>query len=289
MSSVSNGGWQPPPAPPSPAASLGWRIRHSLWLLLPVAGCGFLAGAGFLYVGLRARRPSWWIAGIVYLVIGWTSFATIGEADKTSTLSTVAAVVLMALWVASIVHGFVINPSWLRWRAGHVPWYARPQAPPPTWPGSQHPPAQAGPPSLPTSAPPAVAEMMPQSGAYSGNGTTAAPVPSQPSPLPAPQPPSAPMAAPPGALDVNAATSEQLAALAHFDPERAQRVVAERQVRRGFGSVEEFAAVANLAPHEFARLKSLVTCVPQQITPAGQPPPSSTLDVASRPPTRTTI
>lgn len=198
MSSVSNGGWQPPSAPPSPAASLGWRIRHSLWLLLPVAGCGFLAGAGFLYVGLRARRPAWWIAGIVYLVIGWTSFATVGEADKTSTLSTVAAVVLMALWVASIVHGFVINSSWLRWRAGHVPWYARPQAPPPTWPGSQHPPAQAGPPSLPTSVPPAVAEMMPQPGAYSGNGTTAAPVPSQPSPLPAPQPPSAPMAVPPG-------------------------------------------------------------------------------------------
>ncbi|CCH16270.1 Conserved hypothetical protein [Micromonospora lupini str. Lupac 08] len=35
--------------------------------------------AGFLYVGLRARRPTWWIAGIVYLVIGWTAFATICE------------------------------------------------------------------------------------------------------------------------------------------------------------------------------------------------------------------
>ncbi|MGW3609887.1 ComEA family DNA-binding protein [Micromonospora sp. NPDC005163] len=200
-------------------------------------------------------------------MIGWTSFATVGEADKTRTLSTVATVVLMALWVASIVHGFVINPSWLRWRAGHVPWYARPQAPPPTWPGSQHPPAQAGPPSLPTSVPPVVVEMMPQPSAYSGNGTTAAPVPSQPSPLPAPQPP-APMAAPPGAVDVNAATLEQLAALAHFDPERAQRVVSERQMRRGFGSVEEFAAVANLAPHEFAHLRSLVICAPQQGPPA---------------------
>ncbi|MER7591805.1 helix-hairpin-helix domain-containing protein [Micromonospora sp. NPDC127501] len=265
MSSVSNGGWQPPLAPPSPAANLGWRIRHSLWLLLPVAGCGFLAGAGFLYVGLRARRPAWWIAGIVYLVIGWTSFATVGEADKTSTLSTVAAVVLMTLWVASIVHGLVINPSWLRWRAGHVPWYARPQAPPPTWTGSEHPPAPAGPPSLPTSVPAAVAEMMPQPDAYYGYETAAAPVPFQPLPLP---PPSAPMVAHLEVVDVNTATIEQLAALAHFHPERAQRVVAERQVRHGFGSVEEFAAVANLAPHEFARLKNLVICVPQQGLPA---------------------
>ncbi|MCF0093080.1 hypothetical protein B0E54_01906 [Micromonospora sp. MH99] len=36
-------------------------------------------------LGPRARRPAWWIAGTVYLVIGWTSFATIGEADKTGT------------------------------------------------------------------------------------------------------------------------------------------------------------------------------------------------------------
>ncbi|MDZ5447600.1 helix-hairpin-helix domain-containing protein [Micromonospora sp. 4G57] len=274
--------------PQNPGASLGWRIRHSLWLLLPIAGCGFLAGAGFLYIGLRARRPTWWIAGIVYLVIGWTSFATVGEADKTSTLSTVATVVLLAMWVASIVHGCLINSSWLRWRAGHVPWYARPQAPPPTWPGSPYPPAQTGLPSLPTSAPPAVAEIMPQPALYAGDGAAAALVPTQPSPPPAPQPPSAPVAAHPGALDVNAATFEQLAALAHFQPERAQRVVAERQVRRGFGSVEEFAAVANLAPHEFAHLRNLVTCVPQQGLPVGQPPPPGrVLDVAPTPPRRT--
>ncbi|MEU5786809.1 helix-hairpin-helix domain-containing protein [Micromonospora purpureochromogenes] len=271
--------------PPNPGASLGWRIRHSLWLLLPIAGCGFLAGAGFLYIGLRARRPAWWIAGIVYLVVGWTSFATVGEADKTSTLSTVAVVVLLAMWVASIVHGCLINSSWLRWRAGHMPWYAQPQAPPSTWPGRPYPPEQAGPPSLPTSTPPAVAGTMVQPGAYPGNGTGAAPPATQPSPLPAPQPPLVPMAAPPGAVDVNAATFEQLAGLAHFQPERAQRVVAERQVRGGFGSVEEFAAVANLAPHEFAYLRNVVTCVPQQGLPAGQPPPPSrVLGVASTPP-----
>ncbi|MFI6262180.1 ComEA family DNA-binding protein [Micromonospora sp. NPDC051006] len=256
---MSNGGWQPPPVPPHPGASLGWRIRHSLWLLLPIAGCGFLAGAGFLYIGLRARRTAWWIAGIAYLVIGWTSFATIGESDKTGALSTVATVVLLAMWVASIVHGCVVNSSWLRWRADHLPWYARPQAQPPTWPGGPYPPAQAGPPSLPTSAPLAVHEVMPQPGAYPGAATTVAPAPTQPSP----PPPSVPRAVPPGAVDVNAATVEQLAALAHFDPERARRVVAERQVRRGFGSVEEFAAVANLAPHEFAHLRNLVTCAPQ--------------------------
>ncbi|WP_422745607.1 ComEA family DNA-binding protein [Micromonospora sp. WMMD754] len=264
MSSISDGAWQPPQAPPNPGASRGWRIRHSLWLLLPIAGCGFLAGAGFLYVGLRARRRAWWVAGIVYLVVGWTSFATVGEADKTSILSTVATVVLMGVWVTSIVHGFVINPSWLRWRAGHVPWHARPQAQAPTWHGNPYPPAQAVPASVPTSTAPPVAETMPQTGVEPADGTAVTPVPAQPSPPAAAQPPSAPVTAPAGALDVNAATFEQFAGLAHFHLERAQRVVAERHVRRGFGSVEEFAAVANLAPHEFADLRQLVTCTPQQ-------------------------
>lgn len=75
-----------------------------------------------------------------------------------------------------------------------------------------------------------------------------------------------------GTVDVNAATYEQLVALPGFTPERARQVLAERDRRRGFGSVQEFATVANLAPHEFARLRHLLVCAPRTSTPPSAGP-----------------
>ena len=58
------------PPPPvhhgQPWRSVWWRIGHSSWLLAPILSFGCLSLAGFLYVGIRARRPAWWIAGIAY-------------------------------------------------------------------------------------------------------------------------------------------------------------------------------------------------------------------------------
>ncbi|WP_146017516.1 helix-hairpin-helix domain-containing protein [Verrucosispora sp. ts21] len=140
-----------PPGPPSPAAKFSWRLMHSWWLLLPILGFSCLGGFGFLYVGLRARRPAWWIAGIGYLLVGWTVFALIGEADPESALSDWMAGLVLAVWAASILHAFLINSSWLQWRAGHRPWYAEQ---PPGGPGSPYPPGPlAPPPSLSPTAP----------------------------------------------------------------------------------------------------------------------------------------
>ncbi|WP_344407431.1 ComEA family DNA-binding protein, partial [Dactylosporangium fulvum] len=71
-----------------------------------------------------------------------------------------------------------------------------------------------------------------------------------------------------GPVDVNTATAAQLAGFGEFDLARAERIVAERTARGGFGSIEEFAVVAQLAPHQFARLRHQVRCGPRPDNPS---------------------
>ncbi|MFG3697644.1 helix-hairpin-helix domain-containing protein [Micromonospora sp. NPDC047620] len=309
--------------------SLKWRVLHSWWLLLPLFGCSCLGGFGFIYVGLRAGRPAWWIPGIVYTVVGWTSFVVVGETDKEAAASDWAVGALLAVTAAGILHAALINSAWLRWRAGHRPWYApQPAAP---WPGGPYPPgplapppgsapagaftpatgpyppgspvhapassayppaspafppgspgypsAPAYPPSaptyplMPTGSPPADPTMVPhQPVDYYGTGPAAAPV----------SRPGEPVTGRPsgGPVDVNAAGHDDLAALPGFDPHRAQQVLAERDRRGGFGSLAEFAAAANLAPHEYARLRDVLVCAPLAgPAPGHQPPLGRVLDV----------
>ncbi|MEU4159706.1 helix-hairpin-helix domain-containing protein [Actinoplanes sp. NPDC026670] len=93
-------------------------MANSAWLLTPILSFGCASVAGYLYVGLRARRPGWWIAGIGYSV-GANVFLFIGESQPTeSAASTVLAFLWIFTWMASVVHAVVINISWLDWLAG---------------------------------------------------------------------------------------------------------------------------------------------------------------------------
>jgi hypothetical protein len=85
--------------------------------------------------------------------------------------------------------------------------------------------------------------------------------------------------APPAPIDVNSAEARQLAALPGFGPDRVRRVLAERRTRRGFGTVEEFAAAADLAPHEFVRIRDQVVCAPLRSDPRQPPTHGRILDV----------
>lgn len=307
MSSAPSPGWAPPPAGPTagPAVSPRWRLLHSWWLLLPIFGMSCLGGFGFLYVGLRARRAAWWIPGIVYTLLGWTAFVVVGESDEESAVSDWAVGLLLAVWAATILHGALINSAWLRWRAAYRPWYAQ-QAGATPWPGGAYPTGPLAPPPgghpghpvaatsgpypssspypptsppypstsppypstspgfAPTSPDPTMAAQPP--GGYFGAGPVAAPVPSQPAP-------------PSGPVDVNTARMEEFAALPGFDPQRARHVLDERHRRGGFASLAEFAAVANLAPHEYARLRDVLVCAPPAAPAPGQPPYGRVLDV----------
>ncbi|NBE81676.1 helix-hairpin-helix domain-containing protein [Micromonospora rubida] len=295
--------WAAAPPVRSPGARVWWRLRHSWWVLFPILGFSCFGGVGFLYVGIRARRAAWWISGIVYLLVGWGSLIAFDVAEVDSAASTWFAVLWFLAWVVSAGHALVVNVFWLRWRAGHRPGYAQPAPgwpgyaqPAPGWPGYAYPPGGLAPPPGPpaggafggtVSGSPVVG----QQAGYWATGPAATKIPGDPTagpPLPMVDPTSAPLGfgtplsfgtpvfgppttppspAAPSPVDVNAVGAEQLAALPGFDAARAGRVLAARDARRGFGSVAEFAAAAELAPHEYAHLRDLLVCVP----PAGPP------------------
>ena len=238
-------------------------------------------------MGLRARRPAWWIAGIGYLLVGWTAFALVGEADSESALSDWMAGLVLAVWAASIVHACLINSSWLQWRAGHRPWYAEQ---PPGGPGNPYPPGTLAPPpslSPPTPAYPSEAPTMPLH--PPGQPTSAWYPPTQPTDYFGPGPAAGPVPDQPvdavrsevntGPVEVNTVGLHVLAALPGFDPQRARQVLAERDRRGGFGSLSEFVAAAGLAPHEYARLRDRLVCAPPAPPAPGLPPQGRVLDV----------
>jgi hypothetical protein len=99
----------------------------------------------------------------------------------------------------------------------------------------------------------------------------------------APRPRSSPAGGPPAdpaasasgpQLDLNAVTVEQLASLPGLSQRVARRIVREREARGGYLAVADIVGVAELAPHEYARLRDRLTCVPRR---SADPPASGTV------------
>ncbi|MEV0902132.1 helix-hairpin-helix domain-containing protein [Actinoplanes sp. NPDC049802] len=239
-------------------------------MLLPILSFGCLSGLGFLYVGIRARRLNWSIAGVVYSILSTSAGLWGPSQPKDSVASDLAFGFLLAVWMAAVTHALIINGQWLRWRASYQPWYS--QQPVAPWAGA---PATAP-------LPPQMQGLVPPPQQYYG-AQPPAPQPYTAPPPPAPQPYTAPPqpyaappqpvppdvttaagpATPPGLpLDVNSATVEQFAVLPGVGPQRAAQVVSARDSRGGFVSLTEFAAAASLAPHEFVAVRDRLTCVP---------------------------
>src|SRR5690348_14196695 len=107
-------------------AKRSWRLRHSIWLLAPILGFGMLTWAAFLYIGTKAKRWDWLVAGIVYAIATAVTFyfidGTEGPQGHENEWTGSAA---LAIWLAGIVHGLLSNKGWLRWRSQNLtPWYA---------------------------------------------------------------------------------------------------------------------------------------------------------------------
>jgi hypothetical protein len=231
------------PAPARPG--FGWKLLQSWWVLISIVGFGCLSGAGFVLIGLRARKPGWWGSGIAYLLIETGLFVAadrVGE-GRPGEVDGNVALAWGFFWFASIVHSFVLNVYWLRWQEQRY-LAAQGQAY-----GS---PAAFGSPvasSVPYSAVPYSA--VPHSAApyssvpYAGQGyTTASGFPAY------------------GPVDVNTADAGLFGTLEGFDGGRVAYVLSERQRRGGFTSLAEFAATAQLAPHQFERIQHRLTLSP---------------------------
>ncbi|MBM7808312.1 hypothetical protein JOD57_004149 [Geodermatophilus bullaregiensis] len=262
--------------------SASWRRRHSLWLLGPLFGLGMVTWASFLYIGWKARRRAWLVAGALYAVATAVGFYfTDGTEGPDGKSNEWLGGFLVALWVGGIVHALLSNRAWLTWRSQDTtPWYAQ-QAQQPVAGGTvpvPGPPAELSALGIDSSrfyaaAPPSA---VPQQPVATLTGDPAPPPPpappvAYPAPLGAPtasHAPQAPSSVPP--LDINEATEHQLVALPGVTPERAGRLVIARAHRGGFSTVEEFAEVAGLAPHEHQHIRRLVHCSrPASPRPAG--------------------
>ncbi|NLT55708.1 MAG: helix-hairpin-helix domain-containing protein [Actinomycetales bacterium] len=243
--------------------STGWRVLHSLWLLVPIFSCGLLTWAGFVYIGVRTRRATWWVPGILYGAAMVTVFVLLevgddARAEEFTALEDAGMTVWVSLWLAGIVHGLIANHRWLNWQARY-PWNVYGTAvPPPLPPG-----ARPGP--------------LPGVG-YAVPGQPTAPQPDR-QPAGTWTPSTGPSTGPSSGedvlsaevqVDVNTADATELAVLPGFDGHRIDRVLSTRTSRGGFASVEEFGRAAELPPHEFLRLRPHLSCSPGR----GAAPPS---------------
>jgi hypothetical protein len=112
---------------------------------------GTLALAGFAWAGGRVKRTDWIGFGVAYSGAAIAAVVMATAAEEESALSTAAGLLLLAAWIGSSVHAFLIRRAYLN-RLAAQPRHAtilaqrasqRHVAPPPQPPQAQ-PPGQRG-------------------------------------------------------------------------------------------------------------------------------------------------
>lgn len=197
-------------------------------MLLTILGCGFVSFAGFLYLGARTRRRSYWAFTLVYGVIGLVAVMLMDRGRAGSAMAGAGVVMLLGGWAASVAHGLAINADYLRWKA--------------LGEGFQiEPPAMR--PATRSTMPQDVRPSVPRRAERDGLAVIATP-----------EPPAEPVL-----VDVNTADVGTLAQLPGLDVLSARRIVEARAVYGEFESLEQAAALAPLRPSTVPALRPWVT------------------------------
>jgi DNA uptake protein ComE-like DNA-binding protein len=216
----------------------GWELLASAWVLAPLASLGFLAWAGFLYAGIRARHRPWIVAAVVYLVAFLSGFALPRDEGGATAW---AGFLFMAVWVAASVHAFIARPEFLIRLDARLSGVVEGVSPPP--------------PSR---------RVVPVDATYTPLTPPATPQPPAPR---VPAPPLEPSSIPAEPIDLNAAPEAAIAALPGIGPILARRAVELREGRGGFASVDDFADALDLKPHVVERIRPLSFATPRAAPP----------------------
>lgn len=252
-----------------------WLVAGSLWLLLALLGAGFLGWAGFLVIGLLARRAAWLSAAGLYLVVLLVSLTMNPEAGGTARI---------LLWTISSLHALGINPAWLRNR-----WELASRSSGTAWSALiRRTPADVG--TETTTA-------RPTARAIFGRGSrTAAAFPSGTAPAPRPTGRTAEFLNDPGLdasnyyaratvspaagssrpaadpVDVNSASAAALQKLNGISRHKARKAVRLRNERGLFRSVEDFGTALGISQPDLVVLRPHLACKlpPAQPVPFGR-------------------
>ncbi|MFT4471246.1 ComEA family DNA-binding protein [Arthrobacter sulfonylureivorans] len=267
--------------------TLGWNIRQSWWLLVPVGTFGFLGGAALLVVGSRAKRPLWWILGLVHLTLSGVALALL---DGVGVQEEIATWLLLTCWLAGSSFAVAINPEYLRFKWDRDRATAQParttgrtvrarsgsqlnsrrqphdraraaNAKPArrTRAGSRNTAKARG-----TQASGKSRAARRGSATPTGTMTTAgSPRSTHSNPAGVASSAGATTAAEAGdahTVDVNTASARELEALPGFSRTLAEKAVEVREKRGGFSTEQDFAAALDLPPHIFQRLRGRIVC-----------------------------
>lgn len=136
---------------------IGWKLRHSLWMLAPLIGMGAVSWVGFVYVAGRTRRRPHIVIAFFFLIVGM--IAALWPSNPNMPGDNTAGGLLGLVWAGALVSALLVNPGYLRFRwrqsgrcscgagnPGNGPDHPLPAWPLPPFQGVANPPPLAGPP-----------------------------------------------------------------------------------------------------------------------------------------------
>ena len=90
-------------------------LRRSWWVLLTLVPLGLLGWGALVYAGVRARRPWWTGAGLVYLAGLALAFTlvTVEDDGADTWYGDVGGALLLFVWAVPFVHALAIRSSYL--------------------------------------------------------------------------------------------------------------------------------------------------------------------------------
>jgi len=107
-----------------------WEILRSLWLIWLFGPFALTAFISFLYIGIRAGRNKWTIAGIIYLFGALTVLYILGGIEEDGIIVDFLAGLSLSIWLFAMIHGFLARKEYLRIIAKNVIDHPFKQTPP---------------------------------------------------------------------------------------------------------------------------------------------------------------
>lgn len=97
-----------------------WEWRHSLWLIWLLFPFGFLSYISMFYIGVRARKMKWIIAGFIYLLIVVQAFIVMEVFPEEHVIYDLSLGLLIFGWISNCVHAFLARIEYLTFLARQI-------------------------------------------------------------------------------------------------------------------------------------------------------------------------